>query len=345
MKKFLFATMIFLFGMILLTSCSKNEQAAENIEEEPNVETEEEEMFERTFPLTGVPTNEEIDHRPIAVAVNNAPQARPQSGLNEADIVYEVLAEGGNITRLIAIYHSEKPDSIGPVRSARGYHIELSNGYDALFVAHGWSPEAQVMLERERRADFLQGLYHDGTYFKRSSDRVAPHNSYITYKSAWEGLSEKGYDMYREIEPLSFLTEEEIAELIGENGKKVSIQYNDYNVSYTFDENENVYYRSSDGIETADYVTGQPLKVNNVFIVEMYHQVVDSEGRLKIDLTSGGEGILLQNGIYQYVQWENRNGRILPVINGEVVKFVPGKTWINIVQNLSKVTLLDEANT
>lgn len=340
MKRILFLLLFTLLSSLILFGCNKSEQATEPIVEEP--EEEEEEQFKHIFPLTGIATNEEIDHRPLAVAINNAPEARPQTGLNEADLVYEVLAEGGNITRFIAIYHSEKPDNIGPVRSARGYHIDLSNGYEALFVAHGWSPEAQMMLERQGKADYLQGLYHDGTYFKRSSDRVAPHNSYITYENAMEGLEEKGYALYREIEPLEFLSEEEVAELSGGNGNNVRIQYSNHNVSYTYDDAQKVYFRSSAGVETVDYITGEPLKVNNLLIVEMHHQVVDNEGRLKIDLVSGGEGILLQNGVRQFVHWENRDGRILPVVNGEVVKFVPGKTWINIVPNLSDVTIAEE---
>lgn len=334
--------MFALVASFVLFGCSQSEQAAEQHDEDLDEQIVEEEQFKHQYPLTGIKTNEETSHRPIAVAINNAPEARPQSGLNEADVVYEVLAEGGNITRFIAIYHSEKPDNIGPVRSARGYHIDLANGYDSLFVAHGWSPEAQVMLERQGRADYLQGLYYDGTYFKRSSDRVAPHNSYITYENAWDGLESRGYELYREIEPLSFLEEDEIDELSGLAGNDISIHYSSYHVGFTFDETEKVYYRSSAGIDTVDYATGEPLKVNNIFVVEMAHQVVDNEGRLKIDLVSGGYGILLQNGVKTLVNWENIDGRILPVVDGEVVKFVPGKTWINIVPNLNDVTVADE---
>jgi hypothetical protein len=71
--------------------------------------------------------------------------------------------------------------------------------------------------------------------------------------------------------------------------------------------------------------------VDNVFIVETRHQTIDSAGRRQIDLTSGGNAYLLQKGQLREVQWTNDNGRILPVINGEVGGFIPGKTWINIV--------------
>ena len=61
---------------------------------------------------------QEVEGRAVAVMINNHPAARPQSGLNKADIVYEVLAEG-DVTRFLAIFQSEQPDNVGPVRSAR----------------------------------------------------------------------------------------------------------------------------------------------------------------------------------------------------------------------------------
>ena len=89
----------------------------------------------------------EIEGRAVAVMINNHPAARPQSGLHKADIVYELLAEG-DVTRFLAIFQSEQPDNIGPVRSARSYYIELAKGYDSLYIAHGNSPDAKKMLEK-----------------------------------------------------------------------------------------------------------------------------------------------------------------------------------------------------
>src|SRR5690606_25562598 len=101
---------------------------------------------------------------------NNHPNARPQSGLASADVVYEMLAEG-DVTRFLALYQSEIPDNIGPIRSARSYFIELAKGLDAFYIAHGFSPEAQSML-RNNVVDNINGMYYDGSIFKRSRDRV-----------------------------------------------------------------------------------------------------------------------------------------------------------------------------
>ncbi|CAM5214030.1 hypothetical protein UACE39S_04412 [Ureibacillus acetophenoni] len=73
----------------------------------------------------------EANMRPIIATINNHPAARPQSGLGSADVVYEMLAEG-DVTRFLALYQSELPEKIGPVRSARDYFIEIALGLDAL---------------------------------------------------------------------------------------------------------------------------------------------------------------------------------------------------------------------
>lgn len=144
----------------------------------------------QTFPLTGLPAKGNVHQRVIGVMVNNHPKARPQSGLSKADIVYEVLAEG-DITRFLALYQSEQPERVGPVRSARDYYIDLSEGYNAIYVCHGWSPEAKARLE-QGETDYLNGLFYDGTLFKRVSFRKAPHNSYITFANIKKGRNKTG---------------------------------------------------------------------------------------------------------------------------------------------------------
>lgn len=108
------------------------------VQEEQNVEEPSTSLY--TAPLTGLPVDEAITRRPLAVMINNAPAARPQSGLSSADIILEVLAEGG-ITRFIAIFQSEgAAETVGPVRSIRPYLIELGESYDGVLVHAGGSP-------------------------------------------------------------------------------------------------------------------------------------------------------------------------------------------------------------
>jgi hypothetical protein len=285
-----------------------------------------------TFPLTGKGSQTSTDGRAIAVMINNHPDARPQSGLNKADIVYELLAEG-DITRFLAVFQSEKPANIGPVRSARPYYMELAKGLNALYIAHGYSPDAKQMLDNGY-IDNLNGMQYDGTLFKRASFRKAPHNSYITYENVLKGAQLNHYSMNQSPPSFSFLTDEESKNLTGEPAASALISYSSnkmFDSLYQYDSKLGRYKRFSGGEQTVDLDTKEPVLLDNIFIIEAVHQVVDSAGHRKIDLQSGGKAYLLQKGKVNQVEWKNVDNRIIPFKNGEVVPFVPGKTWVNVV--------------
>ncbi|MGX6444646.1 DUF3048 domain-containing protein [Neobacillus sp. K501] len=324
-------------ALLLLSGCSEKEKASGTKKPEKEVEEvvqpEEQNETPYNFPLTGVASEIETDGRAVAVMINNHPKARPQSGLHKADIVYELLAEG-DITRFLAVFQSEKPDNIGPVRSARDYYVELAKGLDALYIAHGYSAEAQKMLERGE-IDNLNGMVYDGTLFKRATFRSAPHNSYITYENIVKGAVENSYMMDQTPPAFTFLTEEESKNITGEDATTVNITYSNGGISnstYEYDASVGKYKRfSSGGEQTVDYDTKEPVLLDNLFIVETNHAIEDEVGHKNIDLESGGRAYLVQKGKVMEVQWKNDNGRIVPVKDGVVVPFVPGKTWVNVV--------------
>ncbi|BCB02208.1 DUF3048 domain-containing protein [Bacillus sp. KH172YL63] len=311
---------------------SDKETATNAVKEETGVETEERSQA----PLTGVAEEEATASRAVAVMVNNHPKARPQSGLSQADVIYEVLAEG-DITRFLAIFQSHQPEEIGPVRSARDYYIELARGYDGLFIAHGYSPEAKDMLTGGY-IDHLNGMQYDGTLFERASFRKAPHNSYISYKHISEGAEKNDFDMERTPQSLNFSDKGDAG---GEAAQSVMVTYSRnqlFNVMYDYNEEEGKYERYSDGEQTIDYNGNVPVLVKNLFIVETDHTLVDDKGRRDIDLESGGDAYLMQEGKLRKVQWKNIDGRILPYENDQPVSFLKGSTWINIIPSSPGLT-------
>ncbi|PLR86497.1 DUF3048 domain-containing protein [Bacillus sp. V33-4] len=320
--------------LLLFSGCSNKEEVKDDVKKAADKTVKEvvaETSFSEYYPLTGIGSEEATDGRAVAVMVNNHPAARPQSGLNKADIVYEVLAEGG-VTRLLAIFQSEKPENIGPVRSAREYYIELAKGYDSLFIAHGYSPDAKSMLDKGY-IDHLNGMAYDGTLFQRADFRKAPHNSYITFGNIMKGAEENLFPMNESPGSLQFYTEKELDTISGEDAQSAMISYSseDFNSSYEYDDQLGKYKRYSSGEQTVDYVTEEPVLIDNIFIVETEHAIVDDAGRREIDLTSGGRALLLQKGKRKEVEWKNVDGKILPFIAGSAAPLVPGKTWINIV--------------
>lgn len=304
----------------------RNQQATDTPETEGQADIQEEPVF--TYPLTGEETTEEITDRIIAVMVNNHPKARPQTGLSQADIVFEILAEG-HITRLMALYQSNFPDRVGPVRSARPYYFDLANDYNAIYVYHGAANFIEDRIQ-SGAVEGLNGMYYDNDkeLFERTSDRVAPHNSYTIMDGIFENAVENGYLIETEYEPLPFNDEKEVE---GDPAKEVEFSYGNNSVKYVYDETEEHYFRYSDGAQTIENENSNPVELENILILETTHKVIDNAGRREIDLASGGNALLLQRGKVQHVQWERIDGRIIPTLDGNPVPFLPGQTWINVI--------------
>jgi len=301
----------------------------------PEPEPEPEPVLPYTYPLTGIPTEEHLTDRAIAVMVENSPAARPQTGLHEADIVYEVLAEG-EITRFIAIYHSIPSEEIGPVRSIRPYMVELGRAVDGIIVHAGWSQEAMNLMEKYKVAH-LDQVYGDHEYYWRDSSRKAPHNLYTSVELIRKGADKRKFRTEWTAPVLTFRSAEEIS---GETAAKVQIPYiAGYHVGYEYDAVEKTYLRLMKGEPHTDKKTDTRLSATNVLIVEASHRIVDDVGRRHIDVFGPGEGYLLQNGVKRDITWKMADGLIRPFdASGNELPLVPGKTWIQIVPDLDKVT-------
>ncbi|MBO8157228.1 MAG: DUF3048 domain-containing protein [Bacillaceae bacterium] len=315
------------------TAVEKEEEQSEEELEEPEKE-EEPELPEYVYPLTGLPAEEPVDNRIVAVMINNLDPARPQSGLLEADIVYEFLAEGP-ITRFLALYQSQRPEVVGPVRSAREYFIETAKGHGAIYVYHGAATYLEMKL-KQGWVDNLNGAYYDNDrhLFKRENFRVAPHNSYLLFDGVYDVAEQRGYEIKKEHASLPFLTESEISSMEGEPAESVTITYYSSpleEVRFEYDPQREKYVRYNDGDKTVDLETKEEITVDNIFIVETSHRVIDDKLRRAIDLTSGGKGYLIHKGMVKEVEWKNTDGRILPYLNDQPAGFVPGKTWINVI--------------
>lgn len=300
----------------------------DNLEEKDPIQTD-----NNTFPLTGEETHEAVDHRVVGVMVNNHPAARPQSGLSEADIVFEILAEGST-TRFLALFQSEQPDVVGPVRSAREYYFDLTKGMGGLYVYHGAADVVQSIID-SRDIDYLNGSIYDndGRLFKRESFRQAPHNSYLQFGSVYDVAESKGYDTDLATDTLPFI--DDSTDIDGDDAMRMSVMYQGKDeqtgIEYIYNEQSGVYERYENQEQTVELNSEIPIEIDNVFVVETSHEVIDEQGRRAIDINSGGNAYLLQKGHVQVLEWTNDNGQIIPMKDGEPVGFVPGKTWINFV--------------
>lgn len=329
---------LLLFMLLFLSACKDKEEVVvsadthepeeEQIEE---VEEEKEEKLPYTAPFTGVGSKVEVNDRPVLVTINNHPNARPQSGIAEADVVYELLAEG-SVTRLLALFQSELPEEIGPVRSSRDYFIDIAKGLDAFYVAHGYSPEAKQMLQNGV-VQHINGMQYDGILFWRSSDRVAPHNSYISGENIKTGMEKVNAAAEISQEPPFTFYDSPEDVTIETIAHTIDIRYGSnesFHHTYSYDPLSFTYKRQSGGEPTIDHKTGEEVAVSNVLFFEAPHQTIDQVGRQEIDLT-GGKAYMFQAGAMREIEWTNLDGVLTPMDGGVPAKLVPGRTWVHIV--------------
>ena len=339
---------VLVLGLVIISfaMCTKDEptqvvpEEPEQLEEpadteEINKEEQKDEEPKYRAPLTNEGTDTEVNTRPFAVFVENSPAARPQSGLDKADIVYEVLAEGA-VTRFVAIYQSQKPETIGPIRSAREYMLDLAGDYDAVIVHAGGSPAALKRIEREKLPSLSE--ITAGGYFKRESFRKKPHNVYSNLDLLAAGAKARNFRDTYELPAVSFVADGMTVK--GNDAREIVVPYSSgYQVKYIYDQHSGSYHRFINNMPHNDMTTNQQLRAANVAIVYARHSVLDNEGRLGIDLRSSGKGYIIQQGKAQEVTWRYSQGMIRFYSGDQEVTYYPGNTWVQVVPDLVAVSV------
>lgn len=291
-------------------------------------------------PLTGQMVPEgTTDRRPLAVMIENAPAARPQSGLDKADVVYEIMAEGG-LTRFLAVFLQGDTDVLGPVRSARPYYIERMLEYNAVYAFCGGSPAALNMVKSQGLAALNEFSIGRAAYW-RISDRKAPHNLYTDTKKLRQVSAKKGYEKTVKLPEFKFLSKG------GENSDgaealSIAINYpSKYSlVKWTYDKETNKYLRFTAGKAHLNAVTGKQLTGSNILVQYAKTKVIDKEGRLDIEMTGRGKALLFTGGKAYPGTWKKESTRSQTYFYGEkgdVFKLTPGQTWIEVVATGTQV--------
>lgn len=286
----------------------------------------------RVAPLTGLPVAEEVTSRPFAVMINNLKPARPQSGLTQADTVWEVLAEGG-ITRLVAIFQSKEfTDPIGPIRSIRPYYIEIGDLYGGVFVHAGASNDGFAILRGQHKYD-MDEITNAGAYFYRDKSRKAPHNVYSTLEKLRAGRDKLGYPDTHVVPYLPFSSAPDLAGALPATDVTIRFLLKDYKVSYAYDAAKGTYARSINGEPHVDKNNNEQLTASNLVVIRTKHVILDDVGRLEVDLKSGGEAVLLQQGKAVACQWVRDGDMVRLMKDGRELPFLPGVTYYHVVPN------------
>jgi hypothetical protein len=298
-------------------------------------------------PLTGLPLNDEeaVDRRPIAVVHNNShnpggrQHALPMYGIGQADVIYEVMAEG-NITRMLAFYKevSDVP-KIGAVRSARSYYVELALAYDAVIVHAGGSPQSLRDIPNWG-VNNINSMNQPATHFWRDvSDRPNVSSEHTLFTSG-ERLMEIFETLSRQKLTEAFdpgLHFNGAPPMSGDAAASVRVPFSSNKSSWFFyNEDDGLYYMEQYNEPFIDGSTGGQLAVTNVLVINTSISVIrgDTEGRLDVDLRSGGGGYYIANGQYIPIRW-SRGAHDAQFrysnADGEPLELLPGKTFVCVI--------------
>jgi len=289
-------------------------------------------------PLTGLEVNSQSDvNTPVIGAmIENSPDARPQSGLKTAGVVYEAIAEGG-ITRFMVLYQNNLPSLIGPVRSVRLYDVEWLKPYQAGLAHVGGSQQALAEIRNGQYRDLDQ--FFNAKYYWRSADRLAPHNVYtsgdnLTALNAAKGYTTSDFTGFARSDTKP--TETEAATKIN-----VTISSATYNSSYSYNATTGTYDRSQAGAAHVDREGGQ-ISPKVVIVMKVAEQTVLQDGyREQITTIGSGSAYIFEDGIVIRGTWSrsNTSDQIkFTRADGSEIQLERGQTWLVALPNNKEVS-------
>ena len=305
--------------------------------------------------------------RPIAVMIDNHSGAWPQAHLNKAYLVYEIIVEGGE-TRLMAVFKGQDLEKIGPIRSSRHYFLDYALENDAIYVHHGWSPQAQSDIST-LNVNNINGIQESSNDFWRVKDKQSPHNMFTSTASILKIAERKGYAITsnkksvlnyvaRDVnlkekydntdktkESVSTTSNEESDNEVIEANKIVIPHSTLQTVEYDYDENSKTYIRYARGKVQTDYITGENIQTKNIIITMCDNYTLDdseNKGRQGLKNIGTFDGYYITDGYAIPIKCvkESRTAQTqYKDLKGNIIEVSDGNTFINICPQNAKIEI------
>lgn len=325
------------YGILAFFTAARNEDSADFSYEA----TESDKIY--YSPLTGLEVSDAniVTSATTCVIIENTPDARPQSGLDEAGVVFEVIAEG-EITRFMAIYQEAKPDLIGPVRSVRLTFAEMAKPYKCSIAHVGGAQNALDLIRNNsefRDIDqFFNGSYYWRANTKPNGKRIyAPHNVYtdathldsLNYR---KGFTESTFTGFARVEP------DAVQEPVEQNATTVTINISSalYNPIYTYNSTTNSYARAhaSGGAHYSIHKDGAQVQISPKVVVALKATAVArGDGNMDYKTIGSNDAFIFQNGTVIAAKWQrdDANSPLRLIDNeGNDIKLNRGQVWVSI---------------
>jgi hypothetical protein len=279
---------------------------------------------------------------PAMVQIENSILARPLAGVQQANVVYEYLAEGG-ITRMTVIYFTPSgSQKIEPVRSARPVTLRLWHAYHGVLFFSGANIKVLQAIQDQHIPALTEGS-DGGAYFARDPSRRAPHNLYSDGNRLAQGVN-KYAPRVTYVPPSTGVPADSPAPAVA--NRIVFDQTSSHRVIYTYSAADNAYAYSTVLGALVDQDTGQPIKPVNVILLQVAHHdagFTDVNGvpAVDFDLQGTGPADVFTGGHHYTATWDLSNPELpLKIVgaDGKVMHLPAGLTWFHLVDPGTPVT-------
>jgi hypothetical protein len=283
--------------------------------------------------LTGATIEAGSLSRPaLSGKIDNHPSARPQVGLDEADIVFEELVEGG-LTRYLAIWHSSLPAEIGPVRSVRPMDPEIVSPFGGVFAYSGGQVRFIQMMQEAPVYNAIHGQPDTEDTFYRTSAKVAPHNVLVKAPE----LVDQHLNLPAPERQFAYApsVEESTAVVAGSPLTSMNPRFSGFSSpTWEWDGTQGVFLRFQTNGAADSASSGNQIFATNVVVLQVGIDVVEDIPTTR--LVNQGKGWIATGGSILEINWFKATPEspiILTTDDGEEVRLGVGNTWIELIPN------------
>lgn len=327
-----------LAGVLLLAGCGAKPPAEESVPASTTAETPEptpEVSPEQAEIDAFLKQYADTDARPIAVMVDNDDEnARPQAGLEDAYLIYEMVVEGG-ATRFMALYRNATTEKIGPVRSSRHYFLNYVLENDAIYTHYGWSPKAEEDIPALGIRN-INGVESGSSIFWRERKYEGDwHSAYTSMKKITQWADKAGYadttQKQKGIVYASAYTQPQA----DKQAQKVTLRYSTrYSTGYTYNADTKLYEKTIGG-KAHKMQSGAVVSVKNVLVLYVTDAALgDGSARRELYTTGSGSGYYISEGVAEKITWSKASrgaATVYTKADGTALEINPGKTIINLI--------------
>ncbi len=289
-------------------------------------------------PLTGeVVEAGSLAHPSLAAKIDNHELARPQVGLERTDIVFEELVEGG-LTRYVAVWHSDIPGEIGPVRSIRPMDPDIVSPLGGIIAYSGGQYRFVVLMQQTNVYNAIHGAADTDDLMFRTPTKTSPHNVLVKAST----LVDRHLDIAAPAQQFAFAPDASSSSAVveGTPATGLTARFSDASSpSWRWDEESGTWLRSQLGNVDRDS-QGDQLSATNVLVMTV--PISYGLGVPKTEMIGGGDAWVFSGGQSLAVRW-SKSSQTAPIVltdlNGFVVRLAPGNTWIELMPNSGSLSI------